>query len=46
MMQTLHQQAVPRAFTRKRFKRLTAAGAFWLPYLFVVFLLLAYALVS
>ncbi len=45
-MQTLRQQAVLRTLTRKRFKRLTPAGAFWLPYLFVALLLIAYAVVS
>lgn len=32
-----------RAFKRRR---LTAAGSFWVPYLFVVALLLAYAVVN
>lgn len=37
------ERKVLRGFNRRR---LTAAGAFWAPYLFVIVLLIAYAVVS
>jgi hypothetical protein len=43
MSQTMHDRAELHRFNRRR---LTAAGAFWVPYLFVVVLLIAYAVVS
>ncbi len=45
-MQTINERAWLRTLTRKRYHRPTAAGAFWIPYLFLLGLLIAYLVVS